>query len=63
MYRILVGKLEVKRPLGRPKPRWDYNIKINLQEVVCRGMDWTELAQDRERWPARVIAATNLRVP
>jgi len=63
VYRVLVGKLEGKRPLGRTRSRWEDNIKINLLEVGCRSMDWTELAQDRERWPARVIAAMNLRIP
>jgi len=48
-YRVLVGKPEGKRPLGRPWRRWDNNIKIYLQEVGCGGMDWIDLAQDRER--------------
>ena len=63
VYRVLVGKLEGKRPLGRTRIRWEDNIKMDLQEVGCRSMDWTKLAQDRERWPAFVIAAMNLRVP
>jgi len=46
---VLVGKSEGKRPLGRPKPRWEDNIKMDLQEVGCGGMDWIELAQDRDR--------------
>ena len=49
VYRILVGNHEGKRPLGRPKRRWEDNIKIDLQEVGCGGMDWIELAQDRDR--------------
>ena len=49
VYRVLVGKPEVKSPLGRPRRRWEDNIKVDLQEVGCGGMDWIELAQDRER--------------
>jgi hypothetical protein len=60
---ILVGKLEGKRPLGRPRPRWEGNIKMDLQEVGCGGMDWIELAQDRDRWRALVSAVMNFRVP
>ena len=63
VYRILVGKPEGKRPLGRPRRRWEDNIKINLREVGCGGMDWIELAQDRDRWRALVNAVMNLRVP
>jgi hypothetical protein len=48
VHRVLVGKPEVKRPLGRPRRRWEGNIKIDLQDVVCGGMDWIELAQDRD---------------
>jgi len=62
-YRVLVGKLERKRPLGRPRRSWDDNIKMHLQEVGCRGMDWIELTQDRDRWRALVNAVKNLRVP
>ena len=50
MYRVLVGKPEGKRPLGRPRRRWEDNIKTDLQEIGCGGMDWIELAQDRDRW-------------
>ena len=52
VYRVLVGKLEGKRPLRRPRLRWEDNIKMDLQEVGCGGMDWIELAQDRHRWLA-----------
>ena len=50
VYRVLVGKPEGKRPLGRPRRRWEDNIKMDLQEVGCGGMDWIELAQDRDKW-------------
>jgi len=63
VYRVLVGKPEGKRPLGRPRRRWEDNIKIDLQEVGCGGMDWIELAQDRDRWRALVNALMNIRVP
>ena len=63
MYRFLVGKSEGKRTLGRPRHRWEDNIKMDLQEVGCGGMDWIELAQDRDRWRALVNAVMNLRVP
>jgi len=59
VYRVLVGK----RPLGRPRHRWDVNIKMDLQEVGCGVMDWIELAQDMDRWRALVNAVMNLRVP
>ena len=62
VYRILVGKPEGKRPLGRPKRRWEDNIKMDLQEVGCGGVDWIELVQDKDRWRARVTAVMNLRV-
>ena len=62
VYRVLVGKPEGKRPLGRPRIRWEDNIKMDLQEVGCGGMDWTELAQDRDRWRALVTTVMNLRV-
>ena len=63
MYRVLVGKPEGKRPLVRPRRRWEDNIKMDLQEVGCGGMDWIELVQDRGRWRALVNAVMNLRVP
>jgi len=63
VYRVLVGKPEGKRPLGRPRCRWEGNIKMDLQEVECGCMDWLELAQDRGRWWALVNAVVNLRVP
>jgi len=62
-YRILVGKPEGKRPLARQRRRWEDNINIDLQEVGCWGMDWIELAQDRDRWREFVNAVMNLRVP
>jgi len=62
VYRVLVGKPEGKRSLGRPRRRWEDNIKMDLQEVGCEGMDWIELAQDRDRWRALVNAVMNLRV-
>jgi hypothetical protein len=63
VYRVLVGKPEGTRPMGRPRRRWEDNIKADLQEVGCGGMEWIELAQDRNRWRALVDAAMNLRVP
>jgi hypothetical protein len=63
VYRILVGKPEGKRTLGRPRCRWEDNIKVGLQEVGCMCMDWIELAQDRDRWRVLVNAVMNLRVP
>jgi len=63
VYRVLVGKPEGKRPLGRPRRRWEDNIKMDLQEVGCGAMDWIELAQDRDRWRALVNVVLNLRVP
>jgi len=63
VYRVLVGKPEGKRPLERPRLRWEENIKMDLQEVGCGGMDWIYVAQDRDRWRARVNAVMNFRVP
>jgi CRISPR/Cas system-associated protein Cas7 (RAMP superfamily) len=63
VYRVLVGKPEGKRPLGKPRCRWEYNIKMDIREVGCGGLDWIELAQDRDRWQALVNAVMNLRVP
>ena len=61
--RVLVGKPEGKRSLGRPRRRWEDNIKMHLQEMGCGGMDWIELAQDRDRWRALVKAIKNFRLP
>jgi hypothetical protein len=63
VYRVLVGKPEGKRQLGRPRRRWEDNIKMDLREVGCGGIDWIELAEDRVRWRALVNAVMNLRVP
>jgi len=63
VYRVLVGKPEGKRPLGRPRRRWEDNFKMDLQEVGCGSMDWIELAQARDRWRALVNAVMSLRVP
>ena len=63
LYRVLVGKPEGNRPLGRPKRRWEDNIKMDFQEVECGGMDWTDLAQDRDSWWSLVNAVMNLLVP
>jgi hypothetical protein len=62
-YRILVGKPEGMRPLGRPTRRWVDNIKMNLREIGWDGMDWICLAQDCDRWRALVSTVMNLRVP
>ena len=63
VYRVLVGKPEGKRPLERHRRRWEDNIKIDVQEVGCGGMDWIELAQDTDTWRALVNAVMNIRVP
>ena len=55
-----MGKPEGKRPLGRPRRRWEDNIKLTVQEIGCEGMDWIDLAQDRDRWRARVNAGNFL---
>jgi hypothetical protein len=60
-YRVLVGKPEGKRPLGRPRHRWEDNNKMDLQEVGCGGMDWIELAQERDKWRALVNVLMNIR--
>ena len=63
IYRILVGKPDGRRPLGRPRHRWEDNIKMDIQEVGCGGMGWIKLAQDRDRWRALVNVVMNLQVP
>jgi hypothetical protein len=63
IYRVLVGKPEGKRPLRRPRCRWEDNIEMDLQEVRFGGLDWMELAQDRDRWWALVNVVMNLWVP
>jgi 3-oxoacyl-ACP reductase-like protein len=63
VYRVLVGKPEGNRPLGRSRCRWEHNIMMVLQEVGCVGMDWIGLGQDRDRWRALVNAVMSLRVP
>jgi len=63
VYRVLVGKQEGRKRMGRPRRRWVDNIRMDLQEVGCGYMDWIELAQDRESWRTLVNAVMNLRVP
>jgi len=63
VYRVLVEKPEGKRPFGRPRCRWEDNIKMDLQEARCGGMEWIKLAQDRDRWRSLVSAVMNFRVP
>jgi hypothetical protein len=62
-YRILVGKPEGRRPLGRPRRRWVDNIKMDLREIGWNSIDWIDLVQDRNQWRALVNTAMNLRVP
>jgi hypothetical protein len=62
-YRLLVGKPEGKRPLGRPRRRWVDNIRMNLEEIGWGGVDWIGLAQDRDKWRALVNAVLNFQVP
>jgi hypothetical protein len=62
-YRILVGKPEGKTPLGRPRRRWVDNIKMDLREIGWYGVDWMDMAQDRDQWRALVSTVLNLRVP
>jgi hypothetical protein len=62
-YRIFVGKPEGKRPLGSSRDRWEHNIRINLREIGCGGMDWIDLAQDRDQWRALVNMVMHLWVP
>jgi hypothetical protein len=63
VYSVLVGKPEGKRLLGRPRHRWEDNIKLDLQEVGCGYVDWIGLALDRDRWRALVSVVMNLQVP
>ena len=63
MHGVLVGKPEGKRSLGRPRLRWEVNIKMDLREVGCDHGDWISLAEDRDQWRAYVRAVTSLRVP
>jgi hypothetical protein len=63
VYRILVGKPEGKRPLGRPRRRWEDNIRMDLREIGWRGMDSIDLTQDRDQWRALVNTIMNVRVP
>jgi hypothetical protein len=62
-YNILVGRLEGRRPLGRPRRRWENNIKMDLREILFGDVDWIHWAQDRDRWRALVNTVMNLRVP
>jgi transcription termination factor 2 len=62
-YRVFVGRPEGKRPLGRPRRRWEYNIRVDLREIGIDGVNWIRLAQDRVRWRAFVCTVMNLRVP
>jgi hypothetical protein len=62
-YRILVGEPEGKRPLGRPRRKWEDNIKMDLREIGSGGMDWTDQTQDRDQWTGLVNMVVNLRTP
>jgi hypothetical protein len=62
VYKVLVGKSEAKRPLGRPSRRWEDGVRMDLREIGLRGVDWIRLAQDRGRWRGIVSAVMNLRV-
>jgi hypothetical protein len=62
VYIVLVGKAEGRRPLGRPRRRWEDGIRMDLEEIGWRGVEWIHLAQDRDRWRALVNAVMNLRV-
>jgi hypothetical protein len=62
-YRILVGKPEENRPLGRPRCRWEDTVRMDLREIGCGGMDWIDLPQDRDQWRALVNTVMDLRVP
>jgi hypothetical protein len=62
VYKVLVGKPEGKRPLGRPRRRWEDGVRMNLRDIGLGGVDWIRLAQDRDRWRAVVSAVMNLRV-
>jgi len=63
MYSVLMGKPEGRGPVRRPRRRWEDNIKMDLKEVECGGMDWIEQAQNRDRWQALVNAVMNFQVP
>ena len=63
VYRVLLGKHEGKRPLGRSRRRWDDTIKMDLHDVECGGIDWIEMAQDRDKWRPLLNVVTNVRLP
>jgi hypothetical protein len=63
VYKVLVGKAEGKRPLGRPRHRWEFKFKMDLQKVGCEGMDWISVAQEWNRWRAFVNTLMNIQVP
>ena len=63
VYRVLLGKPEGRKPIGRPRRRWVNHVRMDLQEVGCGYMDWIGLAQDRDRWRSFVSAVMNIRVP